>query len=564
MNDPFIPDGFILNIWEDIKFKFEELENRRINNSDLQLKLIKDRSSLDSFISEDLAWRYINFTRYTSNSSFKTKYEYFINEIQPQIAIFDNILNKKLLGAVNNDQFTDEAFQIYFHCIEQDIKLFRKENIPLFTKIDLKSNEYSELMATLTINYNKKNITLQQAAAYMESSSRKTRKTVFEKVKDVRLEHKLKINDNYSELINLRNQVALNAGHSNFRDYAFDSMCRFDYTIDQNLELLDSIRDEIMPIISILENRRKKKLNIKILRPFDLNVDIESKRSLKPFKNSNELIEKSVLCFNKLGHNLGKYLQQMKDLKLFDLDTRKGKAPGGYNYPLDRTGAPFIFMNSALRLGDMVTLMHEGGHAVHSFLSQPIELVYFKHPPSEVAELASMSMELITMEHWNTFFKTNEDLRRAKLKHLTDVLGILPWIAIIDKFQHWVYTYPDHSDSDRQNSWKDIYTEYSTGMVQWDGYEDYMNILWQKQGHLFDVPFYYIEYAIAQLGAMAIWKNYKKDHEKTIEQYMAALSLGYTCSMPKIYEAAGIKFDFSRSYISSLAGFILEEIEKLS
>jgi oligoendopeptidase F len=564
MKDQFVPDGFIFNDWEDIKYKYEELHNRNINNLDLQLKWIKDRSNLDAFVSEDLAWRYINFTRFTNNITLKNKYEYFIKKIQPQITIFDNILNKKLLEAVNKDLFTDEAYKIYFRTIEQDIKLFREENISIFSKIDLKSNEYAELMARLTINYNKKNITLQQASAYMESSSRKTRKTVFEKVKDVRLEHKLKINDYYTELINLRHQVALNAGHANFRNYAFEALNRFDYSIEQNLELLDSIRDEIMPIISILEDRRRKKLNIKKLRPFDLNVDIESNKVLKPFKNNKELIDKSIFCFNKLGYNLGNHLQVMKELKLFDLDSRKGKAPGGYNYPLDRLGAPFIFMNSAVRLGDMVTLMHEGGHAVHTFLSHPIELVYFKHPPSEVAELASMSMELLTMEHWNVFFKTKEDLRRAKLKQLTDILGILPWIAIIDKFQHWVYSHPGHSDSERQDSWRNIYIEYSTGMVQWDGYENYMDILWQKQGHLFDVPFYYIEYAIAQLGAVAIWMNYKKNPQKTVKQYMAALKLGYTCSMPNIYKAAGIKFEFSKSYISSLAGFLFEEIEKLS
>lgn len=564
MDNTFIPEGFILNSWDDIKFKYIELENRLINDFDLQLQWLKDRSSLDSFISEDLAWRYINYTRYTSKANYKSKYEYFINDIQPQLTKFDNILNKKLIEAVNRNDFKEEAFHIYFQTIEQDIKLFREENIPIYTKIDLKSNEYSELMASLTINYNNKSLTLQQASVFLESTSRTTRKNVFEKVKNTRLEHKININDTYTELINLRHQLALNAGYSNFRDYSFDAMCRFDYTIDQNLELLDSIRDEILPIISIIEKGRRKKLNIKKLRPYDLNVDVESDKPLKPFKNSNELIDKTVICFNKLGHNLGNYLLIMKEKQLFDLDSRKGKAPGGYNYPLNRTGAPFIFMNSAQRLGDMLTLMHEGGHAVHSFLSQPIEFVYFKHPPSEVAELASMSMELLSMEHWKSFFKTDDDLRRAKLKHLSDILGILPLIAIIDKFQHWIYTHPNHSDLERKNCWTSIYTEYSTGLVKWDGYEDYMEILWQKQGHLFDVPFYYIEYAIAQLGAIAIWRNFKKDPEKTIEQYMSALKLGYTCSMPKIYEEAGIKFDFSRSYISSLAGFILEEIKKLS
>jgi oligoendopeptidase F len=564
MNKSFIPDGFVLNTWDDLSSFYDDLESRNITTTESQYQWMKDRSDLDSFISEDLAWRYINYTRYTSKPSFKASYEYFINEIQPRLSVIDNKLNKKLIDVVKKEHYPGEAYQIYFRCIEEDILLFREENIPIFTRIDLVSNEYSEIMASLGIRYRNKTITLQQAAALLESTSRNTRRTVFEKVKDVRLEKKSRIDEIYSELIKLRHQVAVNAGFSNYRDYSFRAKCRFDYTIDQNLDLLDSIRDEIIPVVRTLEKRRQKKLNIKKLRPYDLSVDVESDKPLVPFKTSAELINKSILCFNTLGYNLGNYLQKMKELSLFDLDSRKGKAPGGYNYPLDRTGAPFIFMNSAQRLGDLVTLMHEGGHAVHSFLSHPIDLVYFKHPPSEVAELASMSMELLSMDHWHIFFKNKEELRRACLKHLSDILGILPWIAIIDKFQHWVYTHPEHSFEERQKTWNSIYTEYSTGIVQWNGYEYYMNVLWQKQGHLFDVPFYYIEYAIAQLGAIAIWMNYKNRKGAAVEDYMAALKLGYTRSIPEIYNTAGIKFDFSKSYISSLAAFILEEIEKLS
>jgi oligoendopeptidase F len=208
-------------------------------------------------------------------------------------------------------------------------------------------------------------------------------------------------------------------------------------------------------------------------------------------------------------------------------------------------------------------MMHEGGHAVHSFLSHPLELVYFKHPPSEVAELASMSMELLTMEHWNIFFPDKEELRRARMKHLADILGILPWIAIIDKFQHWVYTHPGHGVSERDAMWLGILNEYSGGVVDWADYPDYRCKLWQKQGHLFDVPFYYIEYAIAQLGAIAIWKNYSSQSARAVDAYLQALKLGYTRPIPDIYQTAGIEFNMSAPYIKQLASFIETEINKL-
>ena len=243
--------------------------------------------------------------------------------------------------------------------------------------------------------------------------------------------------------------------------------------------------------------------------------------------------------------------------------SKEGKAPGGYNYPLYESGIPFIFMNAVGSPRDLVTMMHEGGHAVHSFLSRDLKLASFKSCPSEVAELASMSMELISMDHWDVFYKNPEDLKRAKIEHLEDIVATLPWIAIIDKFQHWIYENPKHSVEERNQAWLEIEKEFSNGVTDWTGCEDSLKYSWHKQLHLFEVPFYYIEYGMAQLGALAIWRNYKLDPSKAIEQYKEALKLGYTKGIKEIYKTAGIEFNFSAEYISELADFLNTELESI-
>jgi oligoendopeptidase F len=253
----------------------------------------------------------------------------------------------------------------------------------------------------------------------------------------------------------------------------------------------------------------------------------------------------------------------MVEMKHLDLDSRKGKSPGGYNYPLSETGVPFIFMNATSTLRDMVTLLHEGGHAVHSFLMNDLELTDFKNPPSEVAELASMSMELITLDYWDTFFENPKDLKRAKTEHLQGIIETLPWVATIDKFQHWIYENAGHSVEERITAWNDILNDFSDSITDWAGLEKFKDNLWQKQLHLYEVPFYYIEYGMAQLGAVAVWKNYKENPEKGLASYMKALKMGYTKSIPDVYEAADIKFDFSEKNISELMGFVKEEMAKL-
>jgi oligoendopeptidase F len=310
-------------------------------------------------------------------------------------------------------------------------------------------------------------------------------------------------------------------------------------------------------------NERKQALQLDTLRPWDLKVDPENRPPLKPFSTGEELLEKTITCFTQLDPQLGNYLSVMKAMGHLDLESRKGKSPGGYNYPLEEIGVPFIFMNATSNLRDLVTLLHEGGHAVHNFVTRDLLLNSFKNPPAEVAELASMSMELLTMDYWNVFFENEEDLRRAKIQHLESIIETLPWVATIDKFQHWLYENPTHSIEERQSKWLKIYEQFSDSVTDWSGFEDFKKYIWQKQLHIYEVPFYYIEYGMAQLGAVGVWRNYKQNPQKGLEGYLNALKLGYTAPISEIYAAANIPFDFSKDYITELMNFVREELEGL-
>jgi oligoendopeptidase F len=253
----------------------------------------------------------------------------------------------------------------------------------------------------------------------------------------------------------------------------------------------------------------------------------------------------------------------MNKMGYLDLDSRKGKAPGGFNYPLHESNVPFIYMNATGNFRDVITMIHEGGHAMHAFYCADLEVVNFKDTPAEIAELASMTMELITMDYWGNFFDTKEELKRAKREHLVDVLSVLPWVATVDKFQHFLYENPNHTVDERMQKWTEIANEFGSDQIDYSGLEPYKASQWQKQLHIFEVPFYYIEYGIAQLGAIAIWKNYRADKQKALKQYKNALKMGYTSPIADVYKAAGIKFDFSKEYIQELMSFVQKELDSL-
>ncbi len=558
----FVAEDFVPDTWEAIEPYYKKLLEAEITDAKLLRAWLQDRSELEAVISENAAWRYIRMTCDTASKQYRDDYTYFITEIEPKIAPLNHKLNEKIIKNPYKDQLDDEAYRILFRNIEKDFKIFREENIPLKTEIQNLAREYGAISGAMTVTIDGKEMTLQQAATILESTDRPKREEAYKKISARRLQDRQKLDELYDKLINLRDKVARNAGFGNFRDYMFTAMGRFDYTPRDCFDFHDSVQQEVVPLLDKLSVERKAQLGVKALKPWDKAVDPLGRLPLRPFKNSDELIDKTIACFTRLDPFLGECLTVMRDMDRLDLDSRIGKAPGGYNYPLAETGVPFIFMNASGTLRDMVTILHEGGHAIHSIVTRDLELTDFKHTPSEVAELASMSMELISMDHWDVFFEDKEKLKRAKQQHLEQIIQTLPWVATIDKFQHWIYENPNHSPAERIAKWNEIFNAFYDSITDWSDQEEARNYLWQKQLHLYEVPFYYIEYGFAQLGAVAVWKRFRENPVAGLKGYLSALKLGYTRSIPGIYRAAGIRFDFSRDYISELIGFVKEEMEK--
>ena len=549
--------------WENLEPIFNELVNRSLNSVSELGQWLRDRSEIEAALEEDFAWRYIRMTCDTTDEKLLNDFQFFATEIEPKIAPLTNELNQKFIQFPFAEELDKTKYFIYVRGIKKALELFREENIPLLTQIQVEQQKYQGITGSMSVKLGGQEYTLEQAAVFLKDTDRKVRQEAWEAITARRLEDKEKLDELFNSLLKLRHQVALNAGFENFRDYMFQALGRFDYSPKDCYDFHQAIQEEMVPLLRVQAGKRLKSLVLNELKPWDMDVDISGKPALKPFINGEELIEKSIQCFHGLSPYIGERLEIMKANGFFDVESRKGKAPGGYNYPLAESGAPFIFMNSAGTFRDLTTMVHEGGHAVHTFISSTLELNDFKHLPSEVAELASMSMELISMDHWDKFFDNSEDLIRAKKDQLKDVLKTLPWVAVVDQFQHWIYTNPEHTSVERSEAWTKIFEPFENNFTDWSEHQPALKNLWQKQLHIFEVPFYYIEYGIAQLGAIAVWKNYKNNPEKGLSDYLEALKLGYTKTIKEIYETAGIEFSFSAAYVKELADFIRQELDKL-
>lgn len=561
MQRNYVAKNFKVTTWELLKPFYTELLERKIaSEKDLE-KWLLDVSELSSVVSEDMAWRYIKMTCDTTSDELRNSFNDFVTNIEPNISPIANDLNKKLIDCQFRANLPKEKYFVYIRAVEKSILLFREANIPLKTEMQQKEQEFGAISGAQTITYNGEEMTLQKASVFLKNLDRRIREEVYRQISDRRAKDEDALNNLYSELIKLRHQIALNTGFKNYRDFKHEELGRFDYSVNDCLNFHEAVKQNAVPLIREHDKVRKQKLKLDDYRPWDTSVDEEGKEPLKPFSSAKELTEKTITCFNKIDPFFGDCIKTMDEMKRLDLDSRIGKAPGGYQYPLYETDVPFIFMNAVGLHRDLVTMVHEGGHAIHSFLCKDLELVDFKSPPSEIAELASMSMELISMEHWHVFFEDKEELKRAKRQQLESVMDALPWIAAVDKFQHWIYLNPTHTIEERYENWNKIMADFGSDVINYQGLEAILKRRWQIQLHLFEVPFYYIEYGFAQLGAIAMWRNYKTNAKKTIDQYKAALSLGYTKTIPEVYQTAGIKFDFSPAYVKELMDFVKSEYD---
>ena len=559
----FVPQDFKITDWETLEPFFKNLTERKINNKTDLENWLKDMSELEAVVSEDACWRQIKMTCDTTDKSLEEAFNFFCMEIQPKLQPFADALNRKFMAGEFTKELDQEKYHTYIRSVKKNIDLYREENILIQAELSVMQQQFGVISGAMTIEVEGKEYTLQQAGKFLHNHDRRLRESVYRKINERRIIDKEQLHELYTTLIQKRHQIAVNAGFDNYRDYKFIELGRFDYTKEDCYNFHEAVKQHIVPLVEKIYQQKKQKLAVDTLRPWDTEAEPEGTEPLKPFVTGKELYEKSVICFEQMNPLFADCLKKMNELGHFDLESRKGKAPGGYNCPLAESGAPFIFMNAAGQMDDVTTMVHEGGHAIHSFLTHDLELSAFKEYPMEIAEVASMAMELFSMNHWESFFDSEEELKRAKEHQLERVITIFPWIATIDKFQHWVYENPSHTIEERTNMWLQITNEFSTGVMDISGLETYRQTGWQRQLHLFEVPFYYIEYGIAQLGAIGLWMQYINDKELGIRNYINALSLGGTKTLPELYKAAGLKFDLSPNHIKTLMEFVNSEMEKL-
>jgi oligoendopeptidase F len=317
-----------------------------------------------------------------------------------------------------------------------------------------------------------------------------------------------------------------------------------------------------MPVVRELQAVRRQQLKLDTLRPWDLNVDPLNRPPLRPFEQVDRMVSSTQKIFDHLDRKMSAGFREMQDRCLLDLANRKGKAPGGYQYTLEEARLPFIFMNAVGLQRDVETILHEAGHAFHALATRDEDLHPYRSAPIEFCEVASMSMELLGNEFLEEFYAAPE-ANRARRTHLENIIGLFPWIATVDAFQHWIYTHPGHTRAERSAAWVDLMKRFG-GDVHWNGHENVRANLWHRQPHIFTSPFYYVEYGIAQLGALQVWWNSRKDKPRAINDYHRALALGGSRPLPELFEAAGCRFAFDRETIKPLVTLVRGELAKLN
>lgn len=559
----FIPKDLKIDSWSDIEPYFDKLNQQPIDSKEDLEKLIVYYSETLSVYLEQNAWAYIQMTCKTDDPELVKRHEVFAVEISPEIEVACNGLQKKISNAKAFGDLDAERYQQLKRSFKRDLEMFRQENVSIESELSKLSSEYGQLAGSMTVTLDGEEMTIPQASARIESEDRDTREKAWRAVQESRFSKKAEHDALMDQMIEKRHQVALNAGYENYRDYQHDNMHRFDYQVKDVVDFHEAIEKYVVPVNRKIAESLRDRLELKDdFRPWDVSGKPKGQKPLKPFKTGQELLEKSIRIFDKIKPQFGDNLRAMQKANLFDLESRKGKAPGGYNYGLEVTGMPFIFMNAAGTHRDLVTLMHEGGHAMHTFLCNDESLFQYRNCPSELAETASMSMELLSNTHWNEFYNS-DDLKRARREHLEGVVDVFPWVATVDSFQHWIYTHPKHTSEERDQAFLEILNRFGTGVVNWEGLKEIQQNLWQKQLHIFEVPFYYIEYAIAQLGALQVYRNYRKDPSKAVEDYTHGLSLGNTRPLPQVWDAMNIKFDFSANNLKDLMDFVQDELDQL-
>lgn len=554
------PEDFKIEKWQDLEKVLKEILAEEIMSENDLIGIIEKIGELSDVLEETGAWKMIKVTQFADNAEFAKEQEEFYESVAAPSSPYFFQLEKKIVESEFFVRLSHEKYSHLGKILRNDIDLFREENIPLFVKENGLVNKYAEIYSQLTVQFEGSEKTLKEMDLILKDNDRSRREKAWRLVAGKMLEKREEFEQLFDELKNLRVQSAKNAGFENYRDYAHKAHGRFDYTPDDLYRFHESVEKIVLPVIREINEKRREKLGVDALRTWDMAVELDGK-SLKPFSCVEELLSGSLHMLGRMDPEFAEVIGGMAADGYLDLSNRKGKAPGAYSCPLNRTGSSFIFMNAVGLNDDIETLLHESGHALHNFATREEKISEYKDAPSELAEVASMSMELFALDYLDEFYKDDADIKKAKREKLKDAITIFPSVAAGDAFQHWAYINPDHTAGERDEKFAELKAKFDVG-VDWSGLEKERSAGWLRVPHFFESPFYYVEYAIAQLGAIALYKQLKEDPQKAFRNYKNFMRLGYAKSVPEVYAAAGIRFDFSEEYVKEMIDFIAEELEK--
>ncbi len=550
--------------WKDYEPYYQELEARQLNEENIQTWL-DDWSTLAATADEQY-WRLnIATTVNTADKESEELFNKYIEEIQPEVKTAEQKLKDKLLAS----NLSPVGFETALRMMQAEADIFTEENLPLLAEEQKLVTEYNKIIGSLTATWEGEERTLTQMFSLLYETDRSVRQRAWEGMEACLLKERQSINELWERFMPVRLKIAKNAGLPDYRAYMWKQRFRFDYSSEDCKSFHAAIEEVVVPAAQRVYERRRQRLGLDTLRPWDLHVDPHGAPPIKPYETIDEFKSKSLAIFEHVDPKFGEYFQIMMEEGLLDLESRKNKAPGGYSLGLHVAHRPFVFINNTNTPWDVTTMLHEGGHAFHEFERAHVHFyqrgeIYL---PAEFAEVASMSMELIaspykTKEYGG--FYTESEAARAMIELLEDNLTIWPYIALVDAFQHWVYENPrDGSNAAKcEEQWTELWDRFRAG-IDYSGWEDEKKTYWHRQPHPFEAPFYYIEYGLAMLGAVQVWANARKDQKKAVADYRRALALGATVPLPELFATAGAKFAFDVITLKEAVNLMEEAIGEM-
>ena len=554
-------EGIDARKWDQIQPVYQEFLEREIDSAEALEQWLLELGQFDAFVGETGSMLYVEMTCDTENEEIKQAYLDFVEQVQPELAKVGDLLNRKLADSPHADALDSVEYNVLLRDTRMDLALFREENIALGTELTKLGQRYNEICGAMTVDFDGEERTMQQMGKYLQVNDREVRKSAYRAVGERRFQDSQEIDELFDKMVGLRHQIALNAGYENFRDYTFDAKHRFDYTPDDCESFQTAIEQICVPLMRDIDEERRAVLGLDALRMWDMGHDVKGRSPLQPFAEVEEMVAGTSRMFHRLSAELGEFFDSLRDGTSLDLDSRKGKAPGGYQLQRDHSRKPFIFMNATGLQRDLETMVHEAGHAFHSIYADHLPLVDYRSAPIEFCEVAAMSMELLTHDFLDEFYSP-EDANRAVREHLEGIVSILAWIATIDAFQHWIYTNPGHTKEERHHQWIELGERFGS-ILDWSEFEEWRKVGWQRQLHLFSYPFYYIEYGIAQLGALQLWLQYQKNPQTALDNYARSMRLGGSRPLPELFEAGEMSFDLGSTTVEGLIDAVRTELDQL-